>query len=531
VPNNKPTTMTLLELYSKIDLKTLVLACALVLVARPFSAQSVGTLDPGFGLNGQTFHLLGDGVNNTAQVIELPDGRILNIGYAKSGNRNVIALMRFSANGVLDPSFNLSGIKLLAVGQYTNRVFGAALQADGKIVAAGHVFDAQKENLAVFRFNPDGLLDSTFNQDGVFVLSGSLDPSEANHLAVQSDQKIVVAGITNGNFTVYRFLPNGTLDNGFGVQGKVTTTFDGYSAEAFDVLLQPNGRIVVIGNGQVGNAQGIVVARYLSNGQLDPTFNGRGFLSFRFGTAPTSIARDAALQTDGKILISGVMGSWGIARINSDGSFDSSFGPNGTGLVFADNTIYTLENSLAIALQPDGKIISTGAARLNSSGDQSVFLFRLLPNGQFDPGFGTNGRVLTPDANFFTVAQEATISQNGKLLVGGIAGNSVGNRFLLQRYGLGTTVKTRNPAPEDENDLLFFPNPFTNALSLKFDQPLVSDAELHIVDVHGKLIVKQKLPKMTKQADLKSVDHLPAGVYFAKISTAHQAMGQKIVKN
>ena len=109
--------MNFLELHSKIDLKTLLLACALLFVARPFSAQSVGTLDPGFGLNGQTFHLLGDGVNNTAQVIELPDGRILNIGYAKSGSRNVIALMRFSSNGVLDPSFNLSGIKLLAVGQ------------------------------------------------------------------------------------------------------------------------------------------------------------------------------------------------------------------------------------------------------------------------------------------------------------------------------------------------------------------------------------------------------------------------------
>lgn len=40
-----------------------------------------------------------------------------------------------------------------------------------------------------------------------------------------------------------------------------------------------------------------------------------------------------------------------------------------------------------------------------------------------------------------------------------------------------------------------------------------------------------KLPKMTKQADLKSVEHLPAGIYFAKISTAHQAMGQKLVKN
>lgn len=61
--------MTFLELYSKIDLKTLVLACALVFVARPFSAQSVGALDPGFGLNGQTFHLLGDGVNNTARRI------------------------------------------------------------------------------------------------------------------------------------------------------------------------------------------------------------------------------------------------------------------------------------------------------------------------------------------------------------------------------------------------------------------------------------------------------------------------------
>jgi uncharacterized delta-60 repeat protein len=312
-----------------------------------------GSLDPTFDGDGKVLTDFG-GFDFALGVAIQTDGKIVAAGFAGAGaNPSNFALARYNADGSLDPSFDGDGRVMTA--------FGVAIQADGKIVAAGRSYaGARPFDFALARYNPDGSLDPSFDGDGR-VLTGFGGDESAFDVAIQADGKIVAAGAggANGNFLLARYLPDGGLDPSFGGDGRVATDF-GRADSAFGLAIQADGKIVAAGGSftSFGPAADFALARYNPGGGLDPTFDGDGRVVTDFGAFDA--ARSVAIQTDGKIVAVGDSGEdFALARYNPNGSLDASFG--GDGSVVTDFGAEDVGN--AIAIQVDGKIVAAGFTR------------------------------------------------------------------------------------------------------------------------------------------------------------------------
>lgn len=301
------------------------------------------------------------------------NGRIIIGGFFTSydgTSRNRIA--RVNANGSLDASFDPgTGVD--------STVQATAVQADGKIVIGGPfaTVNGTARN-QVARLNPNGSLDTTFNP------SGTAANGTVYAIAVQADGKIIIGG----GFTSY----NGTGRNRLArlnTDGSLDTTFipgTGANDLVRAIALQSDGKTVIGGdftsyNGTTRNS----IARLNLDGSLDTTFDP--------GLGANNIVLTATVQTDGRTIIGGLFTSYNgtprnfIARLNTDGSLDTNFNPGGTG---PDATVYTT------ALQPDSKII-IGGNLTSYNGTARKFVARLNTDGSldtsFDPGTGPDGTV------------------------------------------------------------------------------------------------------------------------------------------
>ena len=348
------------------------LAAALVLT--PLAIGAAGDLDRTFDRDGKVVTDFG-AEDYPFDVAVQRDGKIVVVGVSYLDVGSAFWIARYTVAGALDASFGSGGI--------IRPDFGAAgsgnaviIQADGKIVVAGQagILPNATSDFALARYNPDGSLDASFDHDGrVFTDFGFGDV--VNALSIQRDGKIIAAGIVRssssrdaGEFGVARYNLDGSLDAGFDGDGRVLTAFTPLTDSATDVVVQPDGKIVV---GGVANFSwdpphhpDFALARYNADGGLDAGFDGDGKV-----TTTGGYTEDVALQADGKILLAGGQ----VFRYSRDGSLDSSFGANGK---LPDAEIS------ALLVQPDAKIIAVGGAR----GDFSIA--RLHPSGQVDDSFG-----------------------------------------------------------------------------------------------------------------------------------------------
>lgn len=273
-----------------------------------------------------------------------------------------------------------------------------------------------------------GLLDTSFDTDGV--TSALIGPTtdRAHAVAVQPDGKIVATGKhyngTNFDFATMRFNTNGSLDLTFGGTGKVTTDFANSVEVPSSILIQPDGKIVVAGY-MINSAStdNFALARYNADGTLDATFGTGGKVITNFDMVPSFIS-DLALQPDGKIIASGNSYDTGgytnmaLARYNINGSPDSTFDGDGKRLITDPVTGYA-SNSNSVCVQADGKILSGGW--LSTMGGYNVFfLARLNSNGSLDNTFDGDGmaNALAPSA-FSSEIRDMALQADGKIVVTG----------------------------------------------------------------------------------------------------------------
>jgi len=340
-------------------------------------------------------------------------------------------LARYNPNGTLDTSFGTNG-KIVAPINAGQELVGydIALQPDGKVVAVGE-YSGAGGGFAVNRYNSDGTLDASFGTGGKVLTQGGF--GSAQSVTVQPDSKIVVAGIGssptfNGQYVVVRYNPNGSLDTSFGEGGKVITPFDP-SAAALVVMLQSDGKIVVAGSNSanVNSHVGIALARYNADGSLDSGFGSSGKVVLTLPNADAYLT-DAVLQPDGRIVVIGYLSSpnppaSAVVRFNTNGSVDTTFAANG---IFTSPNSSTTYFGTGIAIQPDGKIVSFGNIPFAVSAVQ-----RLNPNGSPDTGFGPGGVATMNLGNSYGLA--GAVQPNGGILFLGytwIGGDVVTARFL-----------------------------------------------------------------------------------------------------
>jgi len=414
-----------------------VLTFSLVVAAGNCAYAAAGDLDPSFGAAGQAETNFGRVVIPSAALLQ-PDG---NIVVAAGFNATPIAaeamaLVRYLADGSLDPSFGNGGVsEFAAFTDFVNIPNALALQSDAKILVAGETRNAMGgiDEFVLARFNPDGIVDNSFGNAGVVATSFGPIRSSADAILLQPDGQILVSGVlvlggarTPLRTVLARYNPDGSLDTSFGDGGRVVVIAIG---DANQVALDSDGRIlainaVIVGTQRVvqfnpdgsvnsptavgtiiatSNGSGIqadtnfivvgaqatigrrgdievVVDRVTPNNTPNPSFN-RAMFDFGAESDTADEARVVAIQSNGQIIVGGDSNSgstrfgstFGLARLNTDGSLDDSFGNAGT----VTTEFQCADSVRAVLIQPDGNIIAVGSVR-DSSGRIDIALARYL---------------------------------------------------------------------------------------------------------------------------------------------------------
>jgi uncharacterized delta-60 repeat protein len=273
-----------------------------------------GTLDTTFGSSGMVTTDFAGAADFANGLALQADGKILLAGSAQVGSYSDFALARYNPDGTLDSTFGSGGLVTTYFGSPAGGIDAAEavlVQADGKVIAVGRTFIASSNSwvFALARYTTAGALDTTFGSGGLVKTTGS-NAAQPFDAALQADGKIVAAGWGYGtfeDFALVRYNSDGTLDTGFGAGGTVLTDMKGQDDLAHGVAIQANGKIVAVGTVNDGLNMEFGVVRYNADGTLDPTFGagGKVFTSF----TNTDEAYGVGLQQDGKIVVAGYAGS------------------------------------------------------------------------------------------------------------------------------------------------------------------------------------------------------------------------------
>jgi uncharacterized delta-60 repeat protein len=386
-----------------------------------------GDLDRGFGSGGKVTTDFGGNESALGLAVQ-SDGKAVVAGTRfDPGPSDDFVLARYQSNGALDPRFGGDGRVTTDFGGRSDGADDVAIQADGKIVAAGSGFPAQVRpvDFALARYNRDGSLDATFGDGGKALTTFGPNSSDAaNAVVIQRDGKIVAAGRSGSGprseFALARYLPNGDLDPSFDRDGLVVTPVP--SGIVFDLAVQRDGKLIAAGWSSPGGFD-IAMARYNLDGSLDTSFDGDGIVVASSFRPASTYASHVLIQPDGKILTGGP----GLARFNADGTVDRSFGAGGRAV--------TDLGLLKPLLQPDGMILAAGGI-YEAGGVSDFVVVRLTRAGRVDSRFGRRGQVTT-DFRKQDEATDAVLLANGKLIVSGYTSHvpfEAPADFALARY-------------------------------------------------------------------------------------------------
>jgi uncharacterized delta-60 repeat protein len=352
-----------------------------------------GTLDTGFASGG----ILIDRISGTTSIFGTYDGSMDAAGdlLVVISLSNGYSVRRYSPAGVPDATFNnnaLSAFSALTI----NRPDALRVQSDGKIVISGDYISSKKSVGFAFRLNPDGTADASFGSKGL-VLVSSL--ALARGAALQSaglDQYFLLGGTASNGFALIRLTPSGSIDTTFG-SGGITITSHCQSAAIFGLATDADGNILAGGATQLATngASKILIARYTANGTLDDTF---GDPSSSSGTRTGTTVLDTfggtnnvseivpTLDSAGHILLAGNgFGSSGkflvVARYNSNGTLDSTFGSGGVAATnFGNDNNYVMQLPASnLTIQSNGELVLTGGTTLASGGSYVFGIARYWP--------------------------------------------------------------------------------------------------------------------------------------------------------
>jgi uncharacterized delta-60 repeat protein len=404
-------------------------------------------LDPTFDTDGKVTTLFGTSDDKAYAIGLQPDGKIVAAGFYDTTIDLDFALARYNSNGSLDTTFGSSGRRSADWDALDNVGQALAIQPDGKIIVVGYTPNPAVPGdfiFALVRYINNGSPDTTFSGDGKTTTDFGID-DRAYAIALQPDGKIVVAGYTysgsDSDFILVRYNGNGSLDTTFSIDGITITNFNFGNDTAHAVAIQPDSKIVVAGYSSIAGNSDFALARYNSDGSLDTTFSGDGKTTTSFGGG-SDTATALVIQPDGRIVVVGdtfnlttLDQDFALARYNSDGSPDTTFSADGkTTTSFGSGR----DLGTALALQPDGKIIVAG--RSHNGADYDFALARYNTNGSPDVIFDGDGKVTTPVGTNFDYGQALALQPDGKIIVAGYTDTGTSYDFALVRYNGDTAT-------------------------------------------------------------------------------------------
>lgn len=522
-----------------------------------------GSLDNSFGSGGKVME---SGYTAINSAVLQPDGKIVIAGYGYYSGESHFALARFSGNGILDSTFGTNGKVYTVIVSDNDFINSAALQSDGKIVVAGYCHSAVDADFVIARYNSNGNLDTTFGTDGkiITVVGNSWDSPFS--VLVQVDGKIVVSGYTvNGaewRIAVLRYNSNGSLDNNFGNGGVKITSIEPSYHWGGSAVLQQDGKIVVVCGPYIDTLSHhpfISLLRFNTNGSLDNSFGVGG----RVKTIDINACnvQSIAIQPDGKIIIPGELyvsteTYFSVYRYLSNGSLDNSFG-NG-GKVITDISSGA-SSAFSVALQVDGKIVTAGvtynngtqdfaAARYNVSDCQafySLYPDTIIQHNWFAVNLAGGVAPINyswnwDDGNTSSGANPShiyAVAANYNICLSITDGNGCTATYCdssIYIYKTEQTIISINVVSQtssvtetkiDDLVLRISPNPTTSSFTISIDETMLGSA-LAVYDITGKKMMAAQLENINTKL---STQNFAKGIYIVTVTGKEHEWKQKLV--
>jgi uncharacterized delta-60 repeat protein len=470
------------------------------------------SLDATFNGNGKVITPLLSARSQGDNAALQTDGKLLVTGSIAGLSSDDFALVRYNTNGSVDSTFDDDG--LVSTDIDSNSFDGSnsiAIQMDGKIVVVGFSLIGSGYDFVVVRYHSNGSLDSTFGGDGIVTTDVGGAGDEGVSVALQSDGKIVVAGyriaIADYDFAVVRYNTDGTLDNSFDSDGILTSDLNSGSHDfVAKVLVQSDGKILLAGTSGVDFA----VVRYNSNGSLDLSFSTDGKVTTDLGGDENG--RNIAIQGDGKIVVVGSTSDgstnidFALVRYNSNGTLDNSF--DGDGILIRGLTSAGRDEAFAVAIQSDGKILAGGL--LDKVTDTDFAIARYNSDGSTDSSFNSVGRILTDFGFSDDYCSMLLLQSDGKIVAAGyqVATIAVARYTNEILSGLASTNII-------DKSIVVYPNPAKDFISISLtDIEQSINADYTITDLSGRVIMKGKLTEKNTRID---VNGLLPGMYLLQV--------------
>lgn len=508
--------------------RTFLPVAALLALTLPLAAQQPGSLDHSFSGDGRVTTAITEEIDEAYGVMTQSDGKIVVVGVAD----RAFGLVRYLPNGALDMGFGSNGVVRTTIGPVQDGAYAMDLQADGKIIAVGYT----KTDIASFsglpvvaRYLSNGTLDPTFGTGGKVTLNIDVEDDSGFGTAVQPDGKIVVActrvSPTN-DFLVFRLTSNGTLDNTFGTGGIAATLMGSGESIVYDMALQTNGRILVVGSATGSGGSDLALTRFTSTGTLDNSFGIGGKVLAQLESGADEFGYDVAVQPDGKILAvttayydNGASSKWGLLRFLANGTPDVSFG--GDGKIVIDDTGTAFAE--AVTVQSDGRILIAGYGPTASENFYCFTVARFDDNGLRDYTFGDNGFVRIDFQNLYSSATDIAVQPDGNILIVGTAFYQQGSEFAAARLASGTEVAVRIPRSIDTPKFTAYPNPVSgDRVMVHYELTERQRISIRLVDAQGKLMyvmAKGRRGVGVHEEPLNLRSSVPNGAYFIQLIT------------
>lgn len=432
-------------------------------------ASTSDYLDPTFGdsgvvvethINPITYDIIGD-------LVIRPDQRIVTVGGTWWG-QNAGLVMRYMWDGEKDTSFNTDNAPYVIVdfdpsGEVAKKIMNVS---NDRTIVAGLVStdtvssdgsERIEYNIFLTQYHYTGIVDHEFGINGVVHTPIDGITSKVYGLALQDDNKIVVAGMTKGIdlgseyiITTYRLHPDGTLDTSFGENGEVSTEIYNVDHLVQDIAIQPDGKILILVNMTFLEERRTAVIRYNPDGSLDETFYYTGKAVHTLGM----VAHQMELRPDGKIVLSGEkyggkrtqpnprsIYHFAVAQLNSDGSLDSSFGDEGVGI---RNLGDMDADADAMVLLENGQTFVTGSAYFHPEYGTVMASVLFNEDGSVDETFGDQGLVIL---DFTGHGHAAVLQEDGKIVVAGYSYEEQKDMTLVRYLDPTQSVQTDGSTP------------------------------------------------------------------------------------
>ncbi len=511
----------------------------MLFITNTLFSQNV-VLDTTFGTNGITLNPVSQ-TNESILGLEFQsDGKIICITSFNNQNNSNISLTKYSSEGILDTSFGSNGYVYTSLNS-DFPINSFKVQNDDKIIVSGRNTENGNQ-ISIVRYNFDGTIDTTFGNNG---FSQGFSNFSDSTIDIQADLKIILAGSYSGfegrDFGIIRLNNDGTLDETFGISGKVNynlgiPTNNTFSDDVvYSVKALSDNKIIISGYTYLNEINGndFAMIKLNTDGSLDTSFNNSGKLIDDYGGSEYFVC--LTIDSENNIYVGGLssfnsLTSVAFGKYSLDGVLVTNFGNQGKVITSSNTGNYMSISDIVVG--QDGSIVCAGSDYNPNSLTSDMLLLKYTLNGNLDTTFDSDGIFIKDYNNLSDNLSALKIKSDGKILCGGNInlGTQSGTDSGLVQFSI-TNLST---SQYSKSQFYVSPNPFVNFINLNFSSIKSLELNIELFDINGRkihnLLKNKQFTSGNNQLKIDLPESLANGLYYLIIKNGQNTTTLKVFK-